>query len=145
MKKNLNIIQIKGIKGIFIAIFVVSCLIAGFVIFPGFVFMNIWNLISSYQAEIPSIGIIQGTLLWGIIVASYFTFKKDRFIICVKSPQGLSEDELKAVFANIKEQAEEDIILKTMIEARETELKIKSEQAELSTTEQCEQVNKSHQ
>ncbi|MBQ7125946.1 hypothetical protein IJO12_02555 [bacterium] len=145
MKKNLNIIQIKGIKGIFIAIFVVSCLIAGFVIFPGFVFMHIWNLISSYQAEIPSIGIIQGTLLWGIIVASYFTFKKDRFIICVKSPQGLSEDELKAVFANIKEQAEEDIILKTMIEARETELKIKSEQAELSTTEQCEQVNKSHQ
>ncbi len=125
MKKNLNVIQIKGVRGLILVGLVVSCLIAGFVVFPGWVAMNVWNLFGEY---IPKIGLIQGLLLWGIIVASYFIFRKERLVVCMRSPQGLNEEELKAVFADIKKQAQEDKILQAMMKAREAELNIKNEE-----------------
>lgn len=135
MKKNLNIIQIKGIKGLIFAGFVVCCLFAGFVVFPGFVCMHLWNFISTKILEMPSIGLIQGVLLWGIIAAAYFTFRKERLVVCVKNPQGLSEEELRNVFANIKKQSQEDAILQAMLKARDAELKVKSEEIQPSETE----------
>ena len=127
MKKNMNVIQIRGIRGLLIAIFVGCCLAAGFIAFPGFLCMAVWNLIAEHVQEIPSIGIIQGLLLWGILIASYFAFKKDRVVVCFKTPQGLSEDELKAVFADLKKQSEEDPVLQAMLKAREAELKLQKE------------------
>ena len=127
MKKNCNIIQIKGIRGLIIIGLIACCLFAGFIIFPGIVLMCIWNSLVKYATQIPSINIIQGTLLWGIIIVSYFTFRKEKLVVCVKSPQGLNEEELKAVFADIKKQANEDKIIQTMLKARETELKIKED------------------
>ena len=67
------------------------------------------------------------------IIASYFTFRKEKLIVCVKNPQGLSEEELKAVFSDIKKQAQEDKIIQTMLKARETELKIKEDENKETT------------
>ena len=124
MKKNLNVIQIKGIKGLIMLVMVGCCLVAGFIVFPGWVAMNIWNVLASLVNNAPSIGIIQGVLLWGIIVASYFTFRKERVVVCMKTPQGLNEEELKAVFADIKKQTQDDKIIQAMLKARETDLKL---------------------
>lgn len=125
MKNNLNVIQIRGIKGLVIAGLVVCCLFAGFIVFPGWVGMHIWNYVATNLISIPSIGLVQGVLLWGILVAGYFTFRKDKVVICMKSPKGLDEEELKAVFADIKKQSIEDPILQAMLKAREAELKNK--------------------
>ena len=46
----------------------------------------------------------------------------------MKAPQGLNDEELKAVFANIKQQSIEDPILQAMMKAREAELKYKAQQ-----------------
>lgn len=127
MKKNLNVIQIKGIKGLIILGLVLCCLTAGFVVFPGWVAMHIWNAIAEFINFVPLIGIVQGVLLWGIIVASYLIFKKDRIVVCVKSPKGLNEDELKAVFADLKKQNAEEKIISAMMKAREAELKIQED------------------
>jgi len=128
MKNKLNVIQIKGIKGLIIAGVVVCCLAAGFIGFPGLVLMKLWNLVSEYVFAIPQIGVFQGILLWGIILASYFTFRKERVVVCMKSPQALSDEELKAVFADIKRQSMEDPILQAMMRAREAELKYKAQE-----------------
>lgn len=125
MKKRLNVIQIKGIRGLILAGLIVSCLVAGFVAFPGWVGMHIWNYIATLFNVLPTIGLFQGVLLWGIIAVSYFTFRKEKVVVCMKSPQGLNEDELKAVFADIKKQSLEDPILQAMMKAREAELKYK--------------------
>ena len=117
MKKNLNVIQIKGVKGLIMLVMVGCCLVAGFIVFPGWVAMNIWNMLASLVNNAPSIGIIQGVLLWGIIVASYFTFRKERVVVCMKTPQGLNEEELKAVFADIKKQTQDDKIIQAMLKA----------------------------
>lgn len=131
MKKNLNVIQIKGFRGIMMVALIGCCLAAGFIVFPGLVAMKLWNFAVNFNANIPHIGIVQGILLWGILVASYFTFRREKLIVCMKSPQGLSEEELKAVFADVKKQAQDDTILQAMIRARENELKLKDESSEI--------------
>lgn len=135
MKKNLNVIQIKGVKGLIMLVMVGCCLVAGFIVFPGWVAMNIWNVLASLVNNAPSIGIIQGVLLWGIIVASYFTFRKERVVVCMKTPQGLNEEELKAVFADIKKQTQDDKIIQAMLKARETELKLNEKEVDNKKTE----------
>ena len=127
MKKNMNVIHIKGTKGLILAGFVVCCLFVGFVVFPGWVWMCIWNIMASYSTSIPSIGLFQGCLLWAILAVAYFVFRKEKVVVCMKTPQGLSEEELKAVFADIKKQSEQDPILKAMLKAREAELKVKTD------------------
>lgn len=141
MKKNLNVIQIRGIKGLFIAGMVICCLFAGFIVFPGWVWMQLWNMVSSYITNIPQIGLIQGILLWGIIIAAYFTFRKEKIVVCVRSPKGLSEDELKAVFADIKKQSIDDPVLQAMMKAREAELKINTNEPDSDKTE-SEKISK---
>lgn len=128
MKKNLNIIQIKGIRGLILAGFVLCCLFVGFIVFPGWLSMNIWNCISDYLLTIPTIGLFQGVLLWGIVLASYFIFRKEKVVVCMKSPQGLSDEELKSVFAEMRRDVEADPIIKAMLKAREAELKYKAQQ-----------------
>lgn len=132
MKKKLNVIQIKGIRGLILAGFVVCCLAAGFIVFPGWVGMQVWNVVSTNTGAMPAIGLVQGILLWGILAVSYFIFRKEKVVVCMKTPQGLSEDELKAVFADIKKQSLEDPILHAMMKAREAEMKYKAQQ-ELDT------------
>ena len=128
MKKNLNIIQIKGGRGLLMAVFIVSCLGAGFIVFPGGVGMQIWNFVSMNSMAIPQIGLFQGILLWGIIATLYFLLRKEKVVVCMKSPQGLSDEELKSVFADMKRQSLEDPILHAMMKAREAELKYKAQQ-----------------
>ena len=111
--------------------FIVTCLVAGFAVFPCLVCMHLWNLCASFAENLPSIGLFQGLLLWGIMVAAYFTFRKQKLVVCMKAPQGLSDEELKAVFADIKKQAQDDTILQAMIKAREAELKLKEDQKEV--------------
>ena len=137
MKHNMNVIEIRGIRGLIITGCAICCLAVGFIGFPGWIFMHIWNYCASYALTVPSIGIIQGILLWGIIIASYFAFKKDKFIVCVKSPRGLSEDELKSVFADLQKSTKQDIILKSMLKARETEAKLKNQSMEESEQEEA--------
>ena len=135
MKKNLNVIRIKCVKGLIMLVMIGCCLVAGFIVFPGWVAMNIWNVLASLVNNAPSIGIIQGVLLWGIIVASYFTFRKERVVVCMKTPQGLNEEELKAVFADIKKQTQDDKIIQAMLKARETELKLNEKEEDNKKTE----------
>jgi len=142
MKKKLNVIQIKGIRGLIVAGFVVCCLAAGFIVFPGWVGMQAWNLVSINTGAMPAIGLVQGILLWGILAVSYFIFRKEKVVVCMKTPQGLSEEELKAVFADIKKQSLEDPILHAMMKAREAEMKYKAQQElENKETEQPSEID----
>ena len=126
MKKKLNVIQINGIKGLLYVGFIVTCLAAGFVAFPSLVLYKLWNIAAAHFYQVPSIGILQGFLLWGILAVSYFTFRKERLVVCMKSADGLSEEELRSVLAKIKESAPFDSVATSMLKAHQAELKIKN-------------------
>lgn len=102
MKKNLRIIQINGFRGLLLAIFIISCLAAGFIVFPAFMTMHIWNYLSLKTGSIPAINLLQGILLWAIITLSIYMFNKRKFIVSFKSHQELSDDEVKDMVSKIK-------------------------------------------
>ena len=85
MNKNLKIIDVNGIKGLLIFLFIVTCLIVGFFVFPGFVAMAIWNMMSSFVDMLPQINFIAGLLLWGIIVVSAYMMGRHKVLISLKT------------------------------------------------------------
>lgn len=126
MKKNINVIQIKGVTGILYLGFMGLCFIAGFGWFPGWLCMKAWNLLSAHFTQIPAIGILQGILLWAIVAIAYFTFRKDRLVVFMNASEGLTEEELKAVFADMQKQAKDDVFVKSLFKTRDAELRIKN-------------------
>ena len=112
MKRNTKIIQINGFRGLILALFTVTCLAAGFIVFPGFVAKNIWNYFSGY-GYMPVINLFQGILLWAMIAISYFiiTDRRKQSFIAVKSPKELNEEELKQVMNAIKMHTQRHMII----------------------------------
>lgn len=106
MKRNFNVIRINGFKGLVIAAFVVGCLVAGFLIFPGWVCMNIWNYISGFFYQMPSMQMIHGIMLWAIIALSAYALNKGSFSVSIGSsvPMPANEERIKEIIKRINEK-----------------------------------------
>ena len=130
MKKNVRVIQINGFRGLFLAIFIVACLVAGFIVFPAFLTMHTWNYLSVKTGSFAPINIIEGLLLWGIISLSAIIINKRKFILSFNSQQELSEEELKKVVNKIKSQGinPQIIIPKDIKTIQEEKTEINNEQ-----------------
>lgn len=102
MKKNFKVIQINGIRGLLVAFFTLSCLAAGFVVFPAFLAMTIWNYFASSFNSPIILNFAEGLMLWAIIAFSIYIFNKKKFIVSFNAQQELSDDEIKAVVSKIK-------------------------------------------
>lgn len=98
----MKIIQIDGIKGLITAAFMGVCLFAGFVLFPGQVAMTLWNkyLVSSFM--FPTLDLLQGVLLWGIVAISYCIVSKKGLAVSFKNTPEISDDELDAIIKSAK-------------------------------------------
>ena len=144
MRKNLKVIQINGFRGICMALAILTCLIAGFVAFPGLVLMTGWNFISNKTMLIPPLGIIQGILLWGIIVVSYMILKKRHVMVSFKTPTELSDEELDEVMERIKidttTKMMSEIIAKSKLDKKPTI--ISAEELEKEISKELEISNK---
>lgn len=121
MRKGPKIVQISGIQGIIVAIFVVACLCAGFVAFPGLVAMKVWNsFLPNY-----SLNLFQGIMLWAIIFLTIFISRRQHFSVMIGTPQQLNEEEMNLLMQRIRMQAEarrlNQIITKSIEEKIESE------------------------
>ena len=85
MNKNIKIINVNGIMGLLVFMFIVMCLGVGFIVFPGFLFMAVWNFISNFIVAIPEINFLQGELLWFIIFISFCLLTNNRIMISMVS------------------------------------------------------------
>lgn len=134
MRKNFRVIRINGLRGICFALAVLSCLIAGFVVFPGLIAMTAWNFVSAKTALIPSLGVVQGVLLWGIMVVSYMIIKKRKVMVSFKTPTELTDEELDEVMDRIKLDTTTsmmtDVIAKSRMEKKSSILDVKHAEAE---------------
>lgn len=81
MNKNIRFIDINGITGLIMFMFILMCLGVGFIVFPGFLFMVIWNFISEITYVLPSINFLQGELLWAIIVIAFCLITNNKVVI----------------------------------------------------------------
>lgn len=98
----MKIIKIDGFKGLVTALFIVACLFAGFVIFPGIVMMYLWNKYLVNLAQFPILDVFQGVLLWGIIAISYIIITKGKCAVSFKQAPELSDPEMNMIIKNAK-------------------------------------------
>lgn len=85
MNKKINVIKINGFKGILLAVFIIGCLIAGFLIFPGWVCKSIWNFTAQYFSVMPSMTLLHGSMLWLILALSTYALNKGKLSISIGS------------------------------------------------------------
>ena len=144
MKRNAKIIQISGIRGIIMAMFIVTCLAAGFIAFPGLVAMNIWNYFAG--TNLPVINLYQGILLWGIVALSCFIASKQKFAVSFETPKELTEEEMNILMERIKMQSQakmiNQIMLKNLDELKKEETSQAAEVTETTQETSEEIINK---
>ncbi len=122
MRRNAKIIQINGFRGLITALFIVTCLAAGFIGFPGFVAMSIWNRFAGIN--VPQINLFQGILLWAIVALIYFIASKQSVVVSFATPKELNEEELKTLMDRVKMQSQARIINKMILKNLEESEKI---------------------
>ena len=133
MKRKINIIQINGIRGLFLVVGAVLCLGAGFIVFPGFVMELLWNALSAYTGLIPKIALLQGILLWGIMVLGYFVIVKKGHFIQFKSTDDLTQEELDEVMEQIHMDYRADMAATVLPKLKELEKQLQEDLKEDDT------------
>ncbi|MBQ2644961.1 hypothetical protein IJG14_05245 [bacterium] len=107
MNKHGRIIEIRGFKGILTAIFIVCCLVTGFTVFPGFIAMNIWNMITPYITDMPQMSLIHGVMLWAIVFLIWFAFNGRFPSFHFGCHSAMNEEEIKEFVEKIQKEREE--------------------------------------
>ena len=119
MRRNAHIIQISGFRGILMAIFVVSCLAAGFIAFPAFVAMYAWNYAANYFA-IPVIGFLQGLMLWAIVAITGFIINdRKKYLVAFSPKSELSQEEVEKIMERVKLQRKAQLLNSMILKSEE--------------------------
>ena len=105
--KRLRVVQITGFRGILSAIFVVTCLAAGFIGFPSFVVFKLWNYIAASTQNLPLINLFQGLLLWGILGTSYLIMNEKKRYLVAFEPKAVNGKDIREIIKEIKHQSGE--------------------------------------
>ncbi len=69
--KKIKIVELSGLRGLLVISFITTCLIAGFVIFPAWGLMELWNLFGTYVYKLPQMNLAHGFMLYAIIILLY--------------------------------------------------------------------------
>ena len=119
MNRRFNVIQLSGLKGIFFILFIIGCAAAGFLIFPGWVCMHIWNYAMSFFVDMPAMTMLHGIILWCIIALITFQLNKKDFGISFKKVETPEDRLRKIIEAKIKK--EEQLKIRELSEFKENE------------------------
>jgi len=106
MNKKGRIIEIRGFKGLFIAIFAGCCIITGFTVFPGYIAMNAWNFIAKYITDMPSMQLLHGVMLWIIMFLLWYAFSGKQFGLHIGYDP--SDERLQELVEQIQREKEEN-------------------------------------
>lgn len=131
MRRNVKIIQISGLSGILTTLFFMSCLGAGFIAFPAFAAMKLWNLGAAYF-EFPFINIYQGFMLWSAIaIFGMIMNNRKKYLSSFNYKTQLSEEEIRNILSRIKKQSQiNPVMLKHNKEEEKTEEEKKEKEKE---------------
>ncbi len=107
MNKRFNVIRINGIKGLLIAAFIVGCLIAGFLVFPGWVCKGLWNFAAGYFTQMPQMNMLHGIMLWCIIALSLYALNQGNFAISIghSVPVPRNDERIKEILRQLNENS----------------------------------------
>ena len=90
MNKNFRIIDVNGFRGLLLFLFILVCLACGFIAFPGYLAMLLWNGLAPI-ISLPEINLLQGILLWAIIAFTLYIFGNQKVVIVMQSRKKFSK------------------------------------------------------
>lgn len=102
MNKNYKVIKINGFRGVLTAIFILGCAVTGFIIFPGWICMNLWNAFVTQTFVFPVMSLLHGSILWVIIALSIYALNNSRSLVGFSSHPTLSEEQIKDIMDRVK-------------------------------------------
>ena len=105
MNKNFKVIQVHGLSGLLILGFVLTGVFCGFVIFPIWVIMNVWNAVIADMLRGPLINYFQASLLWLAVILSLYLVLKNSISIKIQKEEYIGP---KEIINEIKEDTEAD-------------------------------------
>lgn len=103
MKKNIKIVEISGIRGFLVVTYAIICAAAGFILFPAWALMSLWNLFGIYVYKLPTMNLIHGFMLYAIIVLLYFATNSRKSFFGISSAN-ISDSHIAAIMKDIDEK-----------------------------------------
>ena len=137
----MKIFQINGFRGLIMTAFIVCCLFAGFVIFPGVVAMYLWNKYLVNLFSFPVVNLFQGVLLWGMTAVSYYIISNGKLPVSFETPESLSDAELNMIMKKARISSDFRRINKMMKNADTFEKSIKKSDSSTGMTSPMSENN----
>lgn len=100
----MKILKINGLRGVVFVLFCICCLATGFIFFPSWACMHIWNFIANYFYQIPKMELIHGVILWAIIALSLYTCHKNKSFISFQRVHPYNDQFMKGLIQKLKEE-----------------------------------------
>ena len=110
VKMIINLIKTYGFSWLVLVLFVVICVVAGYIVFPAIVLTHTWNFIVTAAKILHTINIFQGILLWGIIAITLYITTNEKFKLSYGEGRINYKNGVKQI---IKEARKKGIPLKT--------------------------------
>ena len=107
MRKNIKIVEINGLRGIFLIAYAVVCAAAGFILFPAWAIMSVWNWFGTYIYHLPHMNLIHGFMLYAIFVLIGFATKSCSNSLSITSAN-LTKSHIAALMDDIDEENRKD-------------------------------------
>ena len=103
MKKNIKVVEINGLRGIFVIAFAIICAIAGFIVIPAWFLMTAWNWIGIYIYPLPHMSLLHGFMLYAVFVLLYFATGSYKTSLNISSAN-LNKSHLAAMMKDIDDE-----------------------------------------
>ena len=100
MKKNIKVIEINGFRGIFVVVYALICAGAGFILFPAWAFMSMWNWIGTYVYYLPKMTLLHGFMIYVAAVLVYIATNPNKSSFGI-STVNLTKSHIAAIMKDV--------------------------------------------
>lgn len=104
MNKNFKVVELSGLSGLLILVFVLTSLFCGFILFPIWILMTLWNYIVGNMMHGAVINYFQSALLWIAIILSFYLLTQYSVSIKIQQEEFSENTDIKEIIGEISEK-----------------------------------------
>ena len=103
MKRRVKVVEINGLRGIIVVVYAIICAVAGFVLFPSWVLMHLWNFLGTHIYSLPQMNLIHGFMLYAMLILMYFATNSHKTCFGISSAN-LTNSHIASIMNDIEDK-----------------------------------------
>lgn len=103
MKRKIKVVEINGFRGILVIVYAIICAFAGFILFPAWSLMQLWNMLGTYIYNLPQMNLMHGFMLYAILILLYFATNSHKTCFGVSSVN-LTKSHIASIMNDIEDK-----------------------------------------